>query len=74
MTRQSISRRTLLRGMGAALSLPLLEGMQVSRVLGAGATAAAPRRMAFFFVPNGVNLPEWTPKRGGYDYDLSWIL
>jgi hypothetical protein len=40
-----------------------------------GATGAAvPKRAAFLFVPNGVNLAHWTPQRTGYDYDLPSIL
>ena len=69
-----ISRRSMLRGVGAALSLPLLDVMQPVKLLGASPVAQGPRRMAFFFVPNGVNLPEWTPKQVGYDYDLPSIL
>jgi hypothetical protein len=35
---------------------------------------ASPRRLAFFFVPNGVNMNHWTPQRDGYGYDLPSIL
>ncbi len=72
-----ISRRAVLRGVGAALSLPLLEGVTMSS-LAFGAEnaiqASTPKRMAFLFVPNGVNLAHWTPQREGYDYDLPSIL
>lgn len=72
-----ISRRTMLRGVGATLALPLLDVM--SPTLANAATAVAPgtqvpRRLAFFFVPNGVNLEHWTPQRDGYGYDLPFIL
>ena len=81
MTRQPVSRRTVLRGLGVSLGLPLLESMTPATVFGAepsaalanGATAA-PRRMAFIFVPNGVNLAEWTPKSEGFEFDLPYIL
>lgn len=70
-----ISRRTVLRGLGAAITLPLLDAMQPLRALASTSTPSdVPRRMAFFFVPNGVNVAEWTPKRTGYDYDLPSIL
>ncbi len=72
-----ISRRTLLRGLGAAVTLPLLDAMQPTRLLRAESLAGGsevPRRMAFLFVPNGVNLAEWTPKQTGYNYDLPSIL
>ena len=65
--RLSIPRRTFLKGMGTALSLPLLEAMAPSaKVLAAAAPSGVsrrPRRMAFLYVPNGVNMADWTPKR-----------
>ena len=72
MKKWQISRRTALRGFGASLSLPLLNAMASSAA--ASATVAGPRRMAFFFVPNGVYLDRWTPKTVGYNYDLPPIL
>ena len=49
----SLSRRTLLRGLGAAISLPLLDAM---------VPATAPVRLAFIYVPNGVIMDRWTPE------------
>ena len=72
--RRSISRRTVLRGIGASVSLPFLDAMIPGQAFGAKATTELPRRIGFFFVPNGVNLAEWTPKKTGYDYDLPSIL
>ncbi|MDG2380259.1 MAG: DUF1552 domain-containing protein [Pirellulaceae bacterium] len=72
--RHSISRRTVLRGIGASVSLPLLDAMLPIGALGATTASAPPRRIGFFFVPNGVNLAEWTPQKTGYDYDLPSIL
>ncbi|MGB0597491.1 MAG: DUF1552 domain-containing protein [Rubripirellula sp.] len=67
-----ISRRTVLRGLGVSLALPWMESLAPS-VQAAGATQA-PRRMAFIFVPNGVHLPDWTPQRLGYGFDLPRTL
>ncbi len=53
-----ISRRTVLRGIGTALALPWLEAMAP---LARAAPAAPAQRMAFFYVPNGVHMPHWTP-------------
>ena len=64
-----LSRRTVLRGFGAALALPWLEAMAPVRAL-----AAAPRRVAFLFVPNGVHLPDWTPVQEGRDFELPHLL
>ena len=56
-----LSRRSLLRGSGAALALPLLEAMLPPRLR---AAAAHPTRMAFLYVPNGIVMNEWTPRTG----------
>ncbi|MBI2927297.1 MAG: DUF1552 domain-containing protein [Verrucomicrobia bacterium] len=69
-----IPRRTFLKGLGTAVALPMLEAMAPPvRALAAGAGAAAkgfPRRMAFIYVPNGINMADWTPKAVGADFDL----
>lgn len=46
-----INRRAILRGMGTAMGLPLLEAM--------AAPAKAPCRMAFLYVPNGIMMDQW---------------
>ncbi|HND53450.1 MAG TPA: DUF1552 domain-containing protein, partial [Pirellulaceae bacterium] len=75
-----ISRRMVLRGLGAALALPLLEGMlpwsgrPSASAAATDASAAAPKRMAFLYVPNGKNMADWTPESEGTDYKLPRIL
>ncbi len=71
-----ISRRTVLRGLGATLALPWLEAMGPLTAWAAGTPArqAAPNRMAFLYVPNGKNMADWTPKSEGADFDLPAIL
>ena len=70
-----LSRRTFLRGMGVSLALPLLEAMQVRPLFGAaGDQNRSPLRMAFFYVPNGVHMPSWTPRSLGAFFDLPAIL
>ncbi|MCA9132903.1 MAG: DUF1552 domain-containing protein [Planctomycetales bacterium] len=71
-----LSRRTVLRGLGVSLALPWLEATSTSAAVAATAAGPAtnPTRMAFIFVPNGVNLPLWTPAREGYGFDLPYIL
>jgi hypothetical protein len=68
-----IPRRTFLRGLGAAIALPMLDAMLPSRALAASA-AKAPVRMGFLFVPNGAHMPDWTPATTGADFDLPYIL
>lgn len=71
-----LHRRTFLRGLGAAMALPMLEAMMPVRAMAAAAGAAAksPTRMAFLFVPNGAHMPDWTPLATGADFDLPYIL
>ncbi len=78
-----ISRRTMLQGLGVAVGLPFLDAMVPGSVLNAaqaagttaaGAAAVAPTRMGFFFIPNGVNIPYWTPTKEGFDFDLTPTL
>ena len=69
-----ISRRTALRGLGTALTLPMLDAMTPTRAIAAAAKTELPKRMAFIFVPNGVNLAHWTPEREGVGYELKSIL
>jgi len=67
--RRVLSRRTLLRGLGAALSLPLLDAM-----VPAFASPVVPQRLAFIYVPNGILMHEWTPASDGSNFELPRIL
>lgn len=70
-----LSRRTLLKGAGAAVALPLLEAMMPQSVwAGVGQTAKAPLRMAFIYVPNGIHMQNWTPAETGNGYKLTPLL
>src|SRR5208283_2065130 len=71
-----ISRRTVLRGFGAAIALPWLEavGPLSSWAADTAATRAAPNRLAFLYVPNGKNMADWTPKAEGSGFDLPTTL
>jgi hypothetical protein len=71
-----ISRRTVLRGAGAALALPWLESMAPAPVRAAtGDTSSQPPvRMAVMFMPNGVHADSWTPEKEGPDFELSPTL
>ncbi|MFO0952518.1 MAG: DUF1552 domain-containing protein [Isosphaeraceae bacterium] len=71
-----VTRRTLLRGLGAAVALPWMESLAHAAGTGAGAGAAAkpPVRMCFWYVPNGVHLPTWFPDHEGTLIDLPETL
>jgi hypothetical protein len=65
LTKKSLSRRAVLRGMGAALSLPVLDAM-IPVLTAARKTAARPAaRLAVAYVPNGIDMPRWTPAAEG---------
>jgi hypothetical protein len=65
ITRTHLPRRTVLRGLGASLALPLLDSM-VPALTAMSKTAAAPvRRFGVFYVPNGMSMPYWSPKHEG---------
>src|SRR4030067_1059616 len=59
---EHISRRKMLRGLGAAIALPTLDAMlPVARAASPFVSnAASPMRIAFLFVPNGMNMDHWT--------------
>lgn len=73
---KELSRRTVLRGVGVAMSLPWLDAMGSPSAWADSPTEgkAAPNRMAFFYVPNGKNMADWTPKTEGTDFELPSIL
>ena len=62
ITRMHLPRRTVLRGLGAAVALPMLDGM-VPALTAQSRTAAAPiKRFGVFYVPNGMSMPYWYPR------------
>ena len=73
MTSQRISRRTVLRGLGATMALPLLDVMRPASAFGGTASAAAPgaaasaRRLAYLYFPNGIARGSWHPAETGPD-------
>ena len=70
MTRKSLSRRTLLRGVGTAVALPFLDAMTPALT----AATARPVRMAFVYVPNGIDMRHWNPAYEGPLQELPRIL
>ena len=62
VTRRALSRRTFLRGAGVALGLPFLEAMTPAF---AQSATANPVRLAWFYLPNGIDMRHWTPENDG---------
>ena len=74
VTRKALPRRTLLRGMGATVALPLLDAM-VPAMTPTAATPARPvRRLGFIFIPMGSDINRWTPPGDHSLTELSPIL
>jgi hypothetical protein len=70
--RNQLSRRTVLRGAGVSVALPLLEAMAPVSVQAATGyrRKKEPLRMAFVYAPNGIHMSDWTPQEEGSDYRL----
>lgn len=66
-----ISRRTMLRGLGATIALPLLNAMLPASARAAAAAAPKPKRSVFLYIPNGVNTLTWQISKAGTDFEFS---
>lgn len=74
INRIALPRRTFLRGVGATLALPLLDAMVPALSALSKTAAAAPVRLGFVFVPNGLILREFLPQSAGRGFDIPRIL
>ena len=63
VTKKAISRRTVLRGIGTTVALPLLDAMVPALTAIADTPAKAVRRLGVVYHPNGVIYQNWLPKR-----------
>lgn len=70
---RDLSRRAFLGGAGVCIALPWLESLS-PRVARAAEPLAPPVRSLFYYTPNGMHMPEWTPSIAGVGYDLPTIL
>ena len=74
ITKKAIPRRTILRGIGATLALPLLDAM-VPALTALQRTAATPiTRFGVMYVPNGMVMEQWTPATEGVGFELTPTL
>lgn len=74
LTRKHLPRRTVLKGLGAAVALPFLDAMTPALAAAGRAAAKPPVRLAFVYVPNGIIKEAWTPASEGRDFELTRIL
>jgi hypothetical protein len=70
ITRKALPRRMFLRGMGAAVALPMLDAMAPAL----SAATAAPPRLGFIYIANGVIQKNWNPATTGTGFELSRTL
>ena len=63
VTRKSLDRRTLLKGFGVALGLPFLDAM--TPAFASTVPSSQPVRLAWFYLPNGIDMRNWTPPDEG---------
>jgi hypothetical protein len=71
-TGKHLHRRTFLRGMGAAIALPMLDAM--TPAFAAPRAGARPLRLAFTYVPNGITMADWTPAGAGAAFEYSRVM
>ena len=74
ITRKSLNRRTVLRGTGAVLALPVLEAMMPASSVAAEIADASRKRLHVIYTPNGMMMEHWTPAQAGEGYEMTPIL
>ncbi len=75
IAKKNISRRTVLKGIGASIALPLLDAMNPAATAWARTAAGStPKRFAFVGFPHGAIMDHWSPKQTGTDFEMSPIL
>ncbi|HEX7079622.1 MAG TPA: DUF1552 domain-containing protein [Gammaproteobacteria bacterium] len=75
ITKKHLSRRTVLRGAGACIALPLLDAMNPAGVAWSQTAAGKiPHRLVFVGFPHGAVMTKWSPEQSGRDYTMSPIL
>ena len=74
ITKKHLSRRTMLKGAGVSLGLPLLDAMIPAGTALADTAAVAPPRMGFVYFPHGAVMANWVPTATGTDFKISPIL
>jgi len=74
LTRKHLSRRTVLKGAGATIALPLLDAMVPARTLLAQTPAQGTTRLGFVYFPHGALQDQWQPTQVGRDFEFPFII
>ena len=72
--KKTLPRRTVLRGLGASIALPLLDSMVPALATASTPTVQSPKRLGVVYVPNGMAMKSWTPTTEGSGFELTRIL
>src|SRR3954462_1671126 len=73
LTGKHVNRRTLLKGVGAAIALPALDAM-LPALAATGKNVNQARRVAVVYVPNGIIMKDWKLAETGKDFTFTRIL
>ena len=65
ITKKFLARRTVLRGLGAAIALPFLDSMVPAFATVRNSAARRVKRLGAVYVPNGMSMPYWLPPTEG---------
>src|SRR5580658_4804397 len=74
ITKKYLSRRSLLRGVGVTMALPLLDSMIPAQTLLQKTAAKASPKLGFVYIPHGAIMDKWTPLTEGKGFEFSTIL
>src|SRR3569833_88309 len=74
ITKKFLNRRTVLRGAGAMIALPLLDAMVPATTILANTAAKPLVKLGFIYFPHGAIREKWTPEKEGMDFELTPIL
>jgi len=74
LSRKHLSRRTLLKGAGVTIALPLLDAMIPASTAFAQTAAAPTSRLGFIYFPHGALQDQWTPVATGRDFEFPFII
>ena len=74
ITKKHVPRRTVLRGIGATIALPLLDSMVAAQTPIRKTAAAARSRLSCIYVPHGATMDKWTPSATGKGFEFTEIL
>ena len=74
ISKKHLSRRTMLRGLGVSVALPLLDSMVPAQTPLARTAATSKSRLSCIYVPHGATMYKWTPEKEGSGFEFTETL